>query len=127
MIFIITSKNSLPDRHILKIVLRGERGFTTMLLLHHSSWNETPFQAKHKDRFLLLASDVGMVSVRNVFRKMSLDEMSSRFVCPLIYMWTKGRKTSRTFRPRAFQTVFVGVVRERRSDRMFLFSSRSKE
>ena len=61
LIFILTSKNSLPDRHILKIVLRGERGFTSMLLLHHSSWNDTPFQAKHKDRFLLLASDVGKV------------------------------------------------------------------
>lgn len=46
---------------MLKIVLRGERGFTTMMLLQNSSWNDIPFQAKHKDKFLLLASDIGKV------------------------------------------------------------------
>jgi hypothetical protein len=61
VISISTSEKNLSDKHILKIVLRGERGLTTMLLLHNSSWNRIPFQAKHKDKFLLLASDIGKV------------------------------------------------------------------
>lgn len=61
IISILTSENNLSDKHILKIVLRGERGFTTMILLHNSSWNEIPFKPKHKDKFLLLASDIGKV------------------------------------------------------------------
>jgi hypothetical protein len=33
-----------------------------MLSLHNSSWNKIPFKAKHKDKFLLLASDIGKVT-----------------------------------------------------------------
>lgn len=34
-----------------------------MLSLHNSSWNKIPFRAKHKDKFLLLASDIGQVII----------------------------------------------------------------
>jgi hypothetical protein len=33
-----------------------------MLSLHNSSWNKIPFKSKHKDKFLLLASDIGKVT-----------------------------------------------------------------
>ncbi len=61
IISILTSEKNFSEKHMLKIVLRGERGFTTMMLLQNSSWNDIPFQAKHKDKFLLLASDIGKV------------------------------------------------------------------
>jgi hypothetical protein len=60
----LTSEKNLSEKHMLKIVLRGERGFTTMMLLQNSSWNDNPFQSKHKDKFLLLASDIGKVRTR---------------------------------------------------------------
>jgi hypothetical protein len=67
IISILTSEKNLSEKHILKIVLRGERGLTSMLLLHNSSWNKIPFQAKHKDKFLLLASDIGKVRDEVIF------------------------------------------------------------
>ncbi|CAF3685921.1 unnamed protein product [Rotaria sp. Silwood1] len=61
IISILTSENNLSEKHTIKIVLRGERGLTTMLSLHNSSWNTIPFKPKHKDKFLLLASDIGKI------------------------------------------------------------------
>lgn len=61
VISILTSKTNISEKHQIKIVLRGERGLTNMFSLHNSSWNKIPYQAKHKDKFLLLASDIGKV------------------------------------------------------------------
>lgn len=61
VISMLTSETNPSKKHTIKIVLRGERGLTSMLSLQHSSWNQLPFQSKQKDKFLLLAADVGKV------------------------------------------------------------------
>ncbi|CAF1436666.1 unnamed protein product [Rotaria magnacalcarata] len=67
IVSILTSENNQSEKHTIKLVLRGERGLTTMLSLHNSSWNKTPFRAKHKDKFLLLASDIGQIIGLTIF------------------------------------------------------------
>ncbi|CAF3836154.1 unnamed protein product [Rotaria sordida] len=67
VISMLTSENNLSEKHTIKIVLRGERGLTTMLSLHNSSWNKIPFRPKHKDKFLLLASDIGKIIGLTIF------------------------------------------------------------
>ncbi|CAF1154399.1 unnamed protein product [Adineta ricciae] len=61
VISLLTSARSLSRTHAMKIVLRGERGLTNMLSLHDSAWNQVPFEAKHKDKFLLLGADIGKI------------------------------------------------------------------
>ncbi|CAF3752454.1 unnamed protein product [Rotaria socialis] len=67
IISMLTSENNQSEKHTIKIVLRGERGLTAMLSLHNSSWNKIPFRAKHKDKFLLLASDIGQIIGLTIF------------------------------------------------------------
>lgn len=58
-----------------------------MLSLHNSTWNVIPFRAKHKDKFLLLASDIGKVNVnykliqKAMFFLPSLDNWFNYFSC----------------------------------------------
>ena len=61
VVTVFTSEKNLADKHSVKVVLRGEHGLTKIIPLHHSSWNSIPWQARHKDKFLLLAPDVGKV------------------------------------------------------------------
>ncbi|UJR31343.1 hypothetical protein I4U23_018839 [Adineta vaga] len=61
VISILTSAKNLSRKHAIKIVLRGEQGLTNMLSLHNSSWNEFPFERKHKDKFVVLGTDIGKI------------------------------------------------------------------
>ncbi|CAF3800670.1 unnamed protein product [Adineta steineri] len=89
IISILTSEKNISEKHTIKIVLRGERRLTNMLSLHNSSWNKIPFQSKHKDKFLLLTSDIGKIIGLTMFHTSE----ESKFYFDILEIFVPDTKT----------------------------------